>query len=83
MKTKPKYVLKLTLGTNVLNSEGNTVAEALEKLPEPDKIFTKGDIELSHGDKSMKITWIPVKVRRLYWKLSRKVLAKQFESLLR
>jgi hypothetical protein len=80
---KSKYTLKLTLGDTTLKSKGDTVIEALEKLPEPDKVFTKGDIELSRGKKHMKITWTPIKVRRLFWKISRSVIAKQFELLLR
>jgi 23S rRNA maturation-related 3'-5' exoribonuclease YhaM len=83
-KTKsPKYKFKLILGTSVLKSEGETVSEALANLEKPNKVFTKGEIYLTHGKQEMKQTWKPEKVRRIFWKLARPVLAKQFESLLR
>ena len=82
-RKEKKYKFKITLGTSILRSEGDTVYEALANLVEPNKVFTKGDIQLTYGQKEMKQTWKPMKVRRLFWKISRPVLAKQFEQLLK
>lgn len=86
METTPKkkfYKFVVTLGTSTIKSKGESVYEALANLEKPNKVFTKGDIELSYGKLTMNQTWKPEKVRRLFWKLSRPVLAKQFEALLR
>lgn len=82
-KKSPKYKFTIKLGTSVLKSEGESVYEALANLVKPNKVFTKGDIKLKYGKTEMKQTWKPEKVRRLFWKISRPVLAKQFEALLR
>lgn len=82
-KTPKKYKFTITLGTSVLKSEGESVYEALTNLVKPNKVFTKGNIYLTYGKQEMKQTWKPEKVRRLFWKLSRPVLARQFENLLK
>lgn len=81
--TTKGYIIKMTLGTTVLKGKGDNMLEALQSIEEPVKIFTKCDIEISHGGKSMKQTWVPLKARRLFQKISQPVLAKQFTSLLK
>ena len=82
--TQTKYYnLTLTLADKVLKGKGETVLEALQSIKEPIKVFTKGDIVLKYGNKEMKQTWNPVKVRVMFRKLSQPILAKQFTYLLR
>jgi hypothetical protein len=77
------YTLTLTLAGTVHKGTGNTALEALKAIKPPVKIFTKGDVALSHAGKSMMQTWQPIKVKRLFQPLAQGIMAKQLEYLLR
>lgn len=77
------FKINITLGEMIIEGKGADALEALRSLEEPVKIFTKGHIQISMGDKSMEQTWTPAKIRRLFQKISQPVLAKQFTYLLR
>jgi hypothetical protein len=80
---KDLYKLKITLENDVLKGEGDTALQALRSIEEPLKVFTKGQIKMSYKGKIMEQTWNPIKVRRLFMKISQPILAKQFTYLLR
>jgi len=83
-ETKPVlFKLKITLGSVTLKGQGVTTLEALESIETPVKMFTKADIELTHGKRRVMQTWQPAKVRRLFYPLAQGVLSKQLEYLLR
>lgn len=79
----PVFTLTIKLANNTLTGTGATVLEALKSIEQPVKIFTKADITLTYGDKSMKQTWQPVKIKRLFFPLAQGILSKQLEYLLR
>lgn len=79
----PLYNVTLTLAGVQHKGKGATALEALKAVKPPVKIFTKGDIELSYGDKAMKQTWQPNKVKRLFFPLAQGILSKQLERLLK
>lgn len=78
-----EYELTINLAGNVLKGKGATALEALESIEKPVKIFTKGDIELTYGDKKMKTTWTTMKVRRLFFPLAQGILSKNLVHLLK
>jgi len=80
---KDEYHLKITLGSNVFEGKGATALEALKSITPPVKIFTKGDIELKYGKMSMKQTWLPNKIKRLFFPLAQNIITKQLIYLLR
>lgn len=77
------FVLTIKLADTTIKGKGATVIEALKSIEVPVKIFTKADIELTHGKKSMKQTWQPNKVKRLFYPIAQPLLAKQLEYLLK
>ena len=79
----PEYILTINLADQVLKGKGTTALEALQSIKKPVKIFTKANIELTCGKKSMKTTWIPMKVKRLFFPLAQGIMSKQLEYLLK
>jgi hypothetical protein len=82
-KKTESYSLVISLGNEVLQGSGDTVLEALRSITPPVKIFTKGLIKLVKGEKKMEQTWIPARVKRLFYPLAQPVLSKQLEYLLK
>jgi len=82
-KKAPEFVLTIKLADTILKGKGATVIEALKAIKEPVKIFTKADITLTCGKKSMIQTWQPIKVKRLFFPLAQGILCKQLEYLLK
>lgn len=79
----PEYVLTIKLAGNILKGKGESALEALKSITTPVKIFTKADIKLTYGKKSMIQTWQPIKVKRLFFPLAQGILSKQLEYLLK
>lgn len=80
---EPVFNLTITLGGVQHKGKGATALEALKSIKPPVKIFTKGDIELTCGKKSMKQTWQPFKVKRLFFPIAQTILSKQLEYLMK
>ena len=78
-KTKP-YSLTLSLGDKVYKSKGADFLEALKGLKMPIKIMSKAILTLSDGERSYDIDYLPLKTKRLFWKNSQPILAKQFNT---
>lgn len=79
----PAYEITIKLGETVLSGSGKTMLEALSSIPTPVKIFTKGTVVAKNEDRRMQTTLQPVRVKRLFYPLSRKIIAKQLEVLLK
>lgn len=83
-KTASKdFTISLKLGNEVFASKGETMLDAIMTLPIPQKIFLKGVLTLKRGDKSRELIMPVLKVRRLFYKISQNVLAKQYELILK
>jgi len=77
-----KYSILVKIGSDVYRSKGDSMLEALENLPQPVKIFQKGILTISTEDKSVDRVLMPMRLKRLWYKISQPVLAKNFEFLL-
>ncbi len=61
------YIIKFTLAGVAYDGEGATPLEALRSLATPTKIFGKGVLTISHGERTKTLLLMPMKVRRLFW----------------
>lgn len=83
-KTKPSlYKLQITLGGQTLIGNGDTALIALRSIKPPVKIFTKGQIEMTYGDKKVVRSWMPSQLKRLFYPLAQPVLSKQLDYLMK
>jgi hypothetical protein len=81
--TESHFRISLKLGNEVYESSGETPLEALEKLPHPGKIFIKGILTLEGNGNKQEFPMAPVRVKRLFYPLARKYMAKQFALLVK
>lgn len=79
----PKYKLSLTLGDKTYESEGTSVLEALEKIETPAKIFVKGFVKVTHGDKTTERMFFPSQMKRFLYPVARVLVAKALTTTLR
>lgn len=77
------YNLSIFVGGELLKGKGTTALEALQSITKPTKIVTKGEIVLTKGDKEARMTWQPVKLKKLFYPLMQAVLAKQLNYLMK
>ncbi len=77
------YKLKLTIGKEVYESEGVTIVEALENLPTPGKIFIKGFVSLTHGERHTERLFMPVQLKRFLYPVARSYVAKALAATLK
>ena len=82
LTTKP-YFISLTFGDKVFEGSGDTVLSALQSMPVPVKIVSKGLLKITDGVKKFEQMWQPVKIKRLFYPLAQSVLSKQLTYLLR
>jgi len=83
IEEKSPYFISLTLGDKVYEGSGATVLQALESMPVPVKIVTKGLLKLTDGTKKFEQMWMPIKLKRLFMPLSQTVLSRQLNYLMR
>ena len=82
-KKAEKVVVEIIFADKTLRGEGETVLDALESITPPIKIFLKGTIRVSEGDKQFERTWIPKRMRRVFRPLSQAFVAKELTYLLK
>lgn len=70
------YTLELFVADEVFTSSALTTLDALKKLPRPRKIVTKGLLVVHHGNNSKELFYMPMQLKRLYFPLAQKVIAK-------
>ena len=75
-KERP-FTLSLKLGNEVYESSGATMLEALTNLPKPPKILLKGIFTVKKGENVRTTILFPVKLKRLFWKVTRPFIAKR------
>lgn len=65
--TPPQFSISITLGTDVYKGEGASPIEALQSIPKPLKIMTKGVVRVSDGVKTKEVLMYPLRLRRLFY----------------
>lgn len=63
----PLVTISLKANDEVLSSEGETIFDALCKLPKPKKIMGKGFLTVIEGKKRKDKLLMPVRLRRLFY----------------
>lgn len=82
-KPKCEYSISITFGTDIYSGTGNTALEALESMPRPIKIVSKGLINFTDGKKSAQMMWQPQRLKRLFYPNARSFFAKQLSYLMK
>lgn len=77
------YEMVLEVSGEKFESEGKTSLEALNNLPQPAKMTTKAIFTVVRGAKRFEEIMMPVKAKRLFYPLARKLWAKNLEHLLK
>jgi hypothetical protein len=77
------FTITLKLGDEIYSSSGESALDALEKLPHPGKIFLKGVLTLESNGNKWENPLPPIKVKRIFYPLARKYMAKQFALLVK
>jgi len=71
------FNLTLTVGEKVYTSSAPTIVEAIQTLPTPQKITLKSTLLIVHGNLRRSMNLSVPQVKRLFYPLAQKVLAKQ------
>lgn len=72
---KDLYSLLLTVGKEKYESSGETMLEALERLPKPETVFLLGTLTVSHGENKRERLLNVREVRRLFFPIAKGVTA--------
>lgn len=78
-----KFKISIHLGNEVIRGEGATALEALQKIPVPLKITTKGILTISQGQKKKVLVYTVPKLRRLFYPNAQPIIIKYLASLLK
>lgn len=78
-KTKKDfYTIDLELGGKIYRGIGETALEALQSLPQPEKIMNKGILTITNGDLKKVQLFYPVQLKRMFYNKTLQVIkAKQ------
>lgn len=82
-KKSDKIAIEIVFADKTLRGNGENMLEAIESIPVPIKVFLKGTIKITQGDKSLERTWMPKRIRRLFRPLSQSTVAKELTYLLK
>jgi hypothetical protein len=82
-KTGSEYQISLTFGEYEIGGSGSTALAAIQSLPVPVKIVSKGLLKLTNGQKKVELMWMPAKLKRVFQPLAQSVMAKQLEYLMK
>jgi len=75
-KQEPNYKFHLDLCGQIFEGTGSTSLEALQAVPVPLKITTKGTLTITHGDKSKTLILLIPKIKRLFYPNFQSVIIK-------
>ncbi len=73
---QPKYAISLTIGDKTFKGSGLTPLEALQVIPSPSKIITKGFLTISYGKLKKEMFFPPSKLKRLFYPNFQPIIAK-------
>lgn len=63
---KKEFTISLTMGNDLYSGSGATPLEALNSLPHPGKIMTKGAITITTPSDTKTLAFTPVQIKRLF-----------------
>lgn len=76
-----EFSITLTIGKDIYQGTGKTALEALQSLPKPAKIMSKGVVRVENEGKFKEILMIPLRLRRLFYnKLFQEIQVKWLTS---
>jgi hypothetical protein len=73
----PSFTISLSVGEVHYEGQGATPELALLALAKPPKVFIKGILRISNGAKVRTLAYSPLQIKRLFYPMARKVIAKQ------
>ncbi len=90
-KTKVKKVkdkednvkISIKLGNIIIQGEGLTALEALQSIPIPNKITTKGILTISQGKKKKELLYTIPKLKRLFYPKAQPIIIKWLAMLMK
>lgn len=80
-ETDSLFHITLKMGEDVYESAGKDALEALRNMKRPQKICVKGVLTLRFEDKTTEYPLPPIRIKRLFYPLAQKVVAKQLGLL--
>lgn len=77
IKNKPEnFKISIKLGNFILSGEGKTALEALQSIPVPLKITTKGILTISQGKKKKELVYTVPRLKRLFYPSAQPIISK-------
>ncbi len=70
------FTIDIKLGTEQLHGEGDSVLAALQSIPKPIKIITKGIITVTNGELRTERLMQPIQLKRLFYPIAQPLQAK-------
>ena len=75
--------ISIKLGNVIIEGEGLTALEALQNIPVPNKITTKGILTISQGQKKKELLYPIPKLKRLFYPKTQPIIIKWLAMLLK
>ena len=75
--------ISIKLGNLIIKGEGATALEALQSIPVPNKITTKGILIISQGTKKKELLYTIPKLKRLFYPKAQPIIIKWLAMLLK
>ena len=77
------FTISLKLGNDIVQSRGETLLDALTKLPKPQKIRLRGLLTITSGEKKLERMLNVPQIKRLFYSVARFYQAKILSSYLK
>lgn len=77
------YSISVKLGDITVEGQGTTMLAALENMTPPLKVIAKAFVTVRQGDRRYDHSLFPMQAKRLFHKIARISLAKNYELLLK
>lgn len=74
--TEELFKIRVTVNGQVYEGNGETMVEAVQSVPRPSKVSTKGIVSVQYGDKSKQMVFTPMRLRKFFQPISKHVMAK-------
>ena len=77
------YSISVELGDITVKGQGKTMLEALESMKPPLKVITKAFVTVTQDKRRYEHSLFPTQAKKLFHKIARITLAKNYELLLK
>ena len=76
-EASPNFSITLNVGGQVYKGKGETALDALQAIPKPIKLMSKGTFFITDGAKKFETLMYPIRLRRLFYsKLAQQIQLK-------